>query len=265
MNNSLVVIKIGTSAMLKIINGRKEIDDDLLQNLINQIHEIIEARFKVIWVSSGAIQLGRMVTGIPEDIDDLFTLEALASIGQGLLFNIYLKLFAETSLIPAQILLTHHHLDDPLRGPRTIATIQRLLHFFPVVPIVNENDIEGFEEVKSLKKSAENDLLAAKIATMVKANTLLILSEFDGLFDRDPREGPAQPIKIINQFDSAVFQKVSQGKSKEGTGGALTKLEAAKRCHQAGITTIITSSRHSNVLTRVILDQEELGTKVVPI
>jgi glutamate 5-kinase len=182
-------------------------------------------------------------------------LQAAAAVGQMGLAQAYENAFAPHSLRTAQILLTHEDLADRVRYLNARSTLFALLRL-GVVPIVNENDTVSTEEIKV----GDNDTLAALVTNLVEADTLIILTDQSGLYDRDPRQYPhAQLIESAEADEPSLEGMAGGAGSHIGKGGMLTKVLAARRAARSGANTVIASGREMNVLSR-LAQGESIGT-----
>jgi glutamate 5-kinase len=180
-------------------------------------------------------------------------------VGQIKLMALYERYFSKFDKNVAQVLLTHEDLANRQRYINAKHTFQMLLES-SIIPIVNENDTVAVEEMKF----GDNDHLSSLVATLLEADLLVILSDVQGIYDRDPRSHrDAALIPLITDIKAAVRQVAGASQSQFGTGGISTKLGAAEKAAAAGIPTIITSGMQANVLARVFQD-EEIGTLVIP-
>lgn len=218
----------------------------------------MDAGHSVILVSSGAIRAGMarlQLAGRPRSIPQK---QAAAAVGQSLLMHTYAEAFDPHRLLVAQVLLTRDDLRDRARYLNARNTFAALLRS-RVVPIVNENDTVAVEEIKF----GDNDTLAALVASLVEAETLLLLSDVAGLYDRDPSLFPeAQLIPIVEKIDRAIEQRAGVAQSSVGTGGMATKIQAAKICVRTGVRMVIAHGRHPNVVAEALAGHR--GTQFLP-
>lgn len=252
-----VVIKIGSS----IITDEKYVIDDLfLKNLANQIKKLIDKKgIEFVIVSSGAVAAGMMVLKVKEKPQKLTEKQALAACGQGYLIHKYSEIFLDQGLFVAQILLTSDDISDRKRYLNAKNTFETLLEK-KIIPVVNENDTVATSEIKL----GDNDNLSAEVASLIEADLLIILSDVDGFYDKDPSLFPEA--KIIEVVDSPekYFKKVtSKSGSKVGTGGIFTKLQAARKATLVGIPVVLAKGKRENVVLD-ILKGEKIGTLFLP-
>ena len=239
-----VVIKVGSSIITKREKRNNEWANELNANnvgvLARTIRQIVDRNCEVVLVSSGAIMAGRERLDLHRADLSIPEKQACAAIGQSYLMHTYEKKFKKEGIKVAQILLGHDDLRNRKRFLNAKHTLEALLEH-KVIPIINENDSVTIDEIKI----GDNDTLSATVACLLNAQLLIILSDVDGLFSRDPsskmREGDA-PMKIIEHVDCITqkIEKLAGGtKSKVTVGGMYTKILAAKQTMSFGIPTLI--------------------------
>ena len=247
-----IVIKIGTSTLA---HSTGHLNIRRVEELCKVISDIKNAGNQVIVVSSGAIGMGVGKLGLLERPKDIPTKQAAAAVGQCELMYIYDKLFSEYNHIVAQLLITGEDVENDTRHSNFSNTLARLMEL-GVIPIINENDTVATKEIVI----GDNDTLAAIVAQSVKADKLILLSDIDGLYTADPHVDPnAKLIHEINKVDESVFAIAGVSKSNLGTGGMVTKLEAAKICMDCGCDMIITNGNDPQNLYK-IMDGKSVGT-----
>jgi glutamate 5-kinase len=230
----LIVIKVG-SALLVEPDGM--VRHSWMETLVADIAERHKAGQKVIIVSSGAIALGARRLGLDKGgRASLADAQAAASVGQILLSGMWADLLAAKGLTAAQMLVTLDDLEDRRRYLNITATLDTLLGA-GAVPVINENDSVATEEIRF----GDNDRLAARVAQAAGAGGVLLLSDVDGLYDRDPREPDAQLVPLVEKIDGRVRLMVSSASSAMGSGGMASKLDAADIATRAGIGLAIAS------------------------
>ena len=246
-----VVLKIGSSLVSEDHNlSKKRIID-----LSNQISTAIKNGIDFVIVTSGAISQGMNLLGINERPSDLNTLQALAAIGQQQLMSMYENIFKKLNLKIAQVLLTHGDMNDKERCANAKNTIRKILKL-KVIPIINENDVVATEEIKF----GDNDTLASMVVNLIDADLMIILTNQDGLFDKNPdKHNDAKLINECNilEIDDTKFNIDS--KSKYGTGGFETKLKSVKIAANSGAVSVVASGSADNVINK-ILNHESIGT-----
>ena len=247
-----IVIKIGTSTLA---HSSGHLNIRRVEELCKVISDIKNAGNQVIVVSSGAIGMGAGKLGLQERPKDIPTKQAAASVGQCELMYIYDKLFGEYNHIVAQLLITGEDVENDVRHTNFSNTLARLMEL-GAIPIINENDTVATKEIVI----GDNDTLAAIVAQSVKADKLVLLSDIDGLYTADPHLDPnATLIPEINKIDDTVLALAGVSNSNLGTGGMVTKLEAAKICLSCGCDMIITNGDDPTNLY-AIMDGKSIGT-----
>jgi len=249
-----VVIKLGTSTLTHR-TGRLNIRR--VEKLVKIIADIQNAGNQVILVSSGSIGLGMAKLGLLERPNDTPTKQACAAVGQCELMYLYDKQFSEYSITVAQLLLTKYVLLEDRRKNVENALEQTIK--MGVIPIVNENDTVAIDELEL--EVGENDSLAATVATIAKADLLIIMSDIDGLYDKDPHTHPdAKLIPQVDEINEEIRLLAGGAGSKLGTGGMITKINAAEIATKNGIDMVIVNGREPENLYK-IFDGVPTGTK----
>lgn len=251
-----IVIKVGSSIITKREKRNNEWANALNANnvrlLSRTIRQIVDRNCEVVLVSSGAIMAGRERLGLHRADLSIPEKQACAAIGQSYLMHTYEKKFEKEGIKVAQILLGHDDLRNRKRFLNAKHTLESLLEH-KVIPIINENDSVTIDEIKI----GDNDTLSATVACLLNAQLLIVLSDVDGLFSRDPsskmREGDV-PMKIIEHVD-CITQKIEKlaggSKSKVSVGGMYTKILAAKQTMSFGIPTLIVNGFDKNIAEKI--------------
>ena len=259
-----VVIKVGSSIIAKREKEKNELADGLsasnVRLLAQTIRQIVDRNCEVVLVSSGAIMAGRERLDLHRADLSIPEKQACAAIGQSYLMHTYEKKFEKEGIKVAQILLGHDDLRNRKRFLNAKHTLEALLEH-KVIPIINENDSVTIDEIKI----GDNDTLSATVACLLNAQLLIVLSDVDGLFSRDPsskmREGDA-PMKIIEHVD-CITQKIEKlaggSKSKVTVGGMYTKILAAKQTMSFGIPTLVVNGFDDSIAEK-IFEGKSLGT-----
>jgi glutamate 5-kinase len=246
------VVKIGSSSLTK--NGT--IDDARICALTDAIAARTASGHQVILVSSGAIATGLTPLGLQKRPKDLATQQAAASVGQGLLIARYTAAFARHGLGVGQVLLTADDLMRRVHYRNAQRTLERLLEL-NIVPVINENDTVATDEIRF----GDNDRLAALVAHVSRASALILLSDVDGLYDGDPRNGVAKKIDVVNGPRDLEHVKAGKtGASGLGRGGMSTKVDSALIATAAGIPTVVTTAKDA----QQALAGEKTGTYFAP-
>lgn len=229
-----LVVKVGSSLLVDD-NGR--LDRSWLHTLADDISYLMENNHEILIVSSGAIAIGSAVLGIDKRRARLEDLQASAAAGQVQLVHAYQEVLGEHGIAAAQILLTPDDTENRRRFLNARGTLGRLLDQ-SVVPIINENDTVATEEIRY----GDNDRLAARVAQLVMADALILLSDVDGFYTADPGTNPdAEHIPEVAAITSEMLAMAGETRSDIGSGGMATKVQAARIATHAGCSTIITS------------------------
>jgi glutamate 5-kinase len=246
MEKRKIVIKVGTSTLTE---GTQRISRRCILSLVQQIAYLHSQGFQLIVVSSGAVATGRELLNSVE-----ISKQAFASIGQIKLMQIWSELFSLFDLQIGQVLLTKEDFSND-KMSLTKETIDCLLQH-RIIPIINENDTVATKE----GRIGDNDNLAALVAEVVGAKTVILLTDQEGLYTADPRINPtAKLIPVVEKIDEKIFALAGGSSSSLGTGGMITKIQAASYGSNAGIQTIIASSSRPNVLIDLAKGQQ-IGT-----
>lgn len=249
-----VVIKLGTSTLT---HKTGKLNIRRMTNLVRVISDLQNSGREIIIVSSGAVGLGAGKLGLPEKPKDTQTKQAVAAIGQCELMHIYDDMFAKYSITVAQILLTKTIIAHSEHSRNFENTIEKLVEM-GVIPIVNENDTIAIDELEL--EIGENDSLSAIVASLAKADLLLILSDIDGLYDADPRKNPdAKPIYVVEEITPEIESVAGGAGTSLGTGGMTTKINAAKIATEAGIDMVIMNGKDPEILYD-LFENKEIGT-----
>ncbi len=243
-NSKVIVVKIGSSLL---VNDRKKVRKKWLRSFAEDIRKLRLRNKKIIIVSSGAIALGCKKMNYNKIDLKLDKSQALASIGQIELMNLFSQTFSKFKLNISQILLT---LDDTEERRRSINAKRTLENLFKIdfIPIVNENDTIATSEIKF----GDNDRLASRVAQISNADTLILLSDVDGLFTKNPKKYKnAELIKEVRDLKKDTKNINIKGMTRLGSGGMNTKIEAAKICNLAGCNMVIANGLKLNPITQI--------------
>ena len=267
MNNKTpyhrIVVKLGTSLLT---GGTDNLDTTIMSNLAGQVARLHQQGLEILIVTSGAVAAGRSKLGLTRaetrKQHGIPFKQVLASVGQGLLMNIYEQLFAGHSITVAQALLTRADLTNRGGYLNARSTLLALLEL-KVICIVNENDVVAIDELKGAR-FGDNDNLSAMVANLIDADLLLILSDIAGLYTADPHHDPeARLIPKVKRIIPEVEGMVTDSASNLGTGGMVTKIEAAKLATASGVDVIIANGLEPEVIPRVV-GGEHIGTHFPP-
>ncbi len=251
-----IVVKVGTSTLTHD-NGKMNLV--CMDRLALSLSELMNEDRELILVSSGAIGVGMGKFNFRRRPLGMGMKQALAAVGQCELMNIYSRLFSAYNHMVAQILLTKTDVDDDTKRKNVMNTFKSLLEF-GVLPIVNENDSVSVDEIKTLTAFGDNDTLSAVVAKLVSADLLVILSDIDGLYDSNPKENrDCHLISTVEALDDTILKYAGGSGTSRGTGGMVTKLNAARIATQAGADLVIANGKDPMILLD-ILSGKEIGT-----
>lgn len=248
-----IVVKVGTSTLAHK-TGRLNIRR--IEKLCKVLSDLKNAGNEIILVSSGAIGMGVGKLSLSERPGDIPTKQAAAAVGQCELMYTYDKLFTEYSHNVAQILITAPDIENDDRKINFHNTLQRLLEL-GTIPIINENDTVSTEEIEI----GDNDTLSAVVTANIGADILILLSDIDGLYDKDPHLNPdAHLIKYVEKIDDKIIALAGGSGSRLGTGGMITKLKAAQIATEAGCDMVIANGSNPELLYDII-EGKNIGTR----
>jgi glutamate 5-kinase len=248
-----MVVKVGSSTVADEQLGLRR---RLLAGVTADIAELVHGGRRVVLVSSGAIACGQHVLGVTERPRLVPALQAASAVGQGRLFAHYERLFADHELIAAQVLLTSDDFSRRSSYVNARNTLRRLLSW-SVVPVVNENDTTATDEIRF----GDNDVLAAQVAILLGAGTLVLLTDQDGLYTGDPRRDPGARLVTRVDHPRELATLDVGGASRRGAGGMRGKVAAALMAGAAGVNTVIANGSRPGVL-RDVAAGEPVGTVV---
>lgn len=249
------VVKIGSALLTADGQG---LDQVAMKAWVQQMVELQRAGVDLVLVSSGAVAEGMVRMGLKSRPDSVHELQACAAIGQMGLVQAYEWFFREHGVKTAQVLLTHDDLADRQRYLNASSTLRTLIEW-QVLPVINENDTVATDEIRF----GDNDTLGALVANLVEADMLIILTDQEGMFDRDPRHDPdAVLLPEVQAMDERLLAMAGGGGTL-GRGGMLTKVRAARLAARSGCATVIASGRGENILVRLRAG-EVLGTLLLP-
>lgn len=247
-----IAVKIGTSTLTHS-SGRLNIRR--VEELCKIISDIKNAGHEMVLISSGAIGMGVGKLGLAQKPTDIPGKQAAAAVGQCELMYVYDKLFSTYHHTVAQILITGEDIENETRHQNFSNTVSRLLSL-GAIPIINENDTVATNEIVI----GDNDTLAAIVASSVKADILIVLSDIDGLYTADPRKDKsAKLIEFVSDVARVRFYASGAGTAR-GTGGMETKLNAAEICIDAGVEMIIANGKNPQNLYDIV-DGKQVGTR----
>ena len=249
-----IVVKVGSST---VADDHLRIRRRLLAGLVSDIAGLVHGGRRVVLVSSGAIACGQHVLGVTERPRQVPALQAASAVGQGRLFAHYERLFGDHELTAAQVLLTSEDFNRRDSYVNARNTLRRLLTW-NVVPVVNENDTTATDEIRF----GDNDVLAAQVAIMLRADLLVLLTDQDGLYTADPRtDGAAELVRKVGDPAQLAALEVGDA-SRRGAGGMRGKTAAALMAAAADVRTVIANGSRPGVLGSVAAG-EDVGTQVL--
>lgn len=252
-----IVVKIGTNVLTK----NQSIDAAYVRQIAEQVSDLLQAGRQVLIVTSGAIGMGAGQLQLVGGVKGMKMRQACAAIGQPLLMQEYRKSFLSYGITVAQVLLTAEVLNNRKTYLNLRNSIETLLDL-KVLPVLNENDSVSTDEIGTA--FGDNDKLSALAASKIDADLLIILSDIDALYDKNPQEHPdAKPIPAVFEITPQMVKNAGGKGSKYATGGMKTKLEAAKIASNAGCRIVLADGRLKNVIGRIIAG-EEIGTVFMP-
>jgi glutamate 5-kinase len=250
-----IVIKIGSAVLTE--NG--VLHHPTIIRLADDIAFLRKKGYQTVIVSSGAIASGVGKLGLSRKPDTIPRKQAVAAIGQGSLMYAYEEAFNNHQLLVAQILLTREDLTNRQRYLNAHNTLITLLEW-GIIPIINENDTVAVDEIKF----GDNDNLSALIAHLIESDLLIVLTDTEGLYDRDPRDDPrARLIPVVEEVDDTVVEYTSKFSGQWGLGGMRSKIMAARKVTAGGIAVIVASGREVGVLQEIVRGKP-LGTLFLP-
>ena len=248
-NSKIIVIKIGSSLL---VDSKKKIRRKWLSSFAKDIQKLKKMKKKIVIVSSGAIALGCIKMNFNKKNLKLDKSQAIASIGQIELMNLFSDFFSKYKLNISQILLTLEDTEERRRSLNAKRTFENLFNL-DFIPIVNENDSIATSEIKY----GDNDRLASRVAQITNADTLILLSDVDGLYTKNPKTyKDARLIKKVHNFDKDLRNINFRGINEFGSGGMNTKIEAAKICQLSGCNMIIANGLYTNPINKIMIKKK---------
>jgi len=249
-----VVIKVGSSTLTG--KAGANLDPKAIDDLVDVVANLKSRNKEVIVVSSGAIAAGLAPLGLTARPSDLTSQQAAASVGQGLLMAKYTQSFNRFKITTSQILITLEDITKESHFANIKGVLNSLLEL-GVVPVINENDTVGTEEIKY----GDNDGLAARVTKLVDADLLVLITDIDGLYDADPSTPGAKQIHLVSDISKINTASLGgAGSAGVGSGGMITKIEAAKVVTTSGIGMLLTKISDLSAA----LDGKQVGTYFLP-
>ena len=252
MNVKRIVIKVGTSSLT---HSTGKLNIKKLDKIAYVLSDLKNQGYEVALVSSGAVGVGVAKLGLMQRPDTVKGKQAAAAVGQCELMYLYDKFFSQYHQTVAQVLLSCDFLDDAKRKQNITNTFEALFEL-QTIPIINENDTVATEELTF----GDNDMLSAHVATLCKADLLILMTDTDGLYDKDPkRNADAKRLELVEEFTPEILAMAGEVTSKVGTGGMRSKVCAAHTATSAGIHTCIVSGDEPDIIYSVLAG-ERVGT-----
>lgn len=249
-----IVVKVGTSS---ITSDDGKLNIEFMKNVAYQISQLQKLNKQVIIVSSGSIGVGIEMLKLGYRPREIPIRQAAAAVGQSVLMQEWRKAFDDYDLDVAQILLSYDSFSSRLTYLNLRNSISTLLSY-GVIPIINENDPTCVHEIEAT--FGDNDKLSAMVASKIEADLLIMLSDIDGLYDKNPKRNPdAKLLSTVEEITPEIESYGGNPSSTKGTGGMRTKIEAAKICNMTGCFMVIANSAIENAILK-ILDGEQIGT-----
>lgn len=242
-----LIIKIGTS----LLSGQRAFEGRVMENVVKELCRLKKQQdLNILIVTSGAVGCGMNVLKIAQRPRELHLKQAVAAVGQATLMHYYETLFQSYSddLHAAQVLLTARDLDDRQTYLNVRNTLRALLEMNTIVPIINENDSTAVEQLRF----GDNDTLSARIAAKLNAGLLIILSDIDGLYDRNPADPDAVLIPEVREITRDIEGVAGGAGTHTGTGGMKTKLDAARIANAAGVPVVIANGHRVDIIHGVL-------------
>ena len=255
-----IVVKVGTST---ITDDEGNIDLRSLDHLCRALAGVENLGYDLVLVSSGAIAVGAGKMRLPQKPQEIRMKQAAAAVGQTELIHLYDKFFGEYGRMVGQILLDNDDIADPVRSENLKNTFDALLENH-IIPIVNENDSVSHTEILSEEKLfSDNDMLSAVVAVFCNAAKLIIFSDIDGVYNGNPKTDPnATVISRVEEITDELKSLASGSGSNRGTGGMITKFEAAELATSHGIDVLIANGKYPEKLYDII-EKKKVGTLFV--
>lgn len=251
-NIKRLVVKVGTST-LTYETGKTNIRR--MMKLCSVLSDLHNSGIDVVLVTSGAIGVGVGKLGLSEKPSDIPGRQAAATVGQCELMFMYDKFFSEYGQKIGQLLVTKSDFENGIRRENLQNTFDKLFEY-GAIPVVNENDSVATEEIVY----GDNDSLSAIVATLIKADGLVILSDIDGLFDSNPMENEdARLVPVVEKIDDEIMALCGGSGTKRGTGGMVTKVHAAQIAGEKGIPTVVMNGTAPQDIYKLI-DGRQVGT-----
>jgi glutamate 5-kinase len=250
---SVTIVKLGSTL---VADEGGEVREDVLRECCRQVAELCAQRHSVVLVTSGAIARGMRMLQMPVRPSAMEELQAASAVGQGPLYDTYADLLAEHGVKSAQVLLTFFDMSSRMQYLNARRTLQKLIEW-GVVPVINENDTTATDEISF----GDNDILAAQVSILLSADLLVVLSDVDALFTKDPASNPdAEPVPEVDDLSELGRYEIGMSSSHLGSGGMRSKVLAAEMATAAGVPVVICNGTKAGTLVSAVSDQYE-GTR----
>ncbi|HEX2908421.1 MAG TPA: glutamate 5-kinase [Phototrophicaceae bacterium] len=256
MTSQRIVVKLGTSTLT---GGTRQINRQRMLEIVQQVARLHQQNHEMVVVTSGAVTAGRERLGYPDLGRSVPAKQMLSAVGQGRLMQLYSELFDIFEIPVGQVLLTR---DDLADRPRYLNARDTLITLIErrIIPIINENDTIATHEIRV----GDNDNLSALVANLLEADRLILLTDQPGLFTADPRhDSHAELIHQVTHIDEEMYALAGGAGSSVGTGGMVTKIQAAQLASRSGVATIIASGKEPDILARIVAG-DPVGTRFEP-
>jgi glutamate 5-kinase len=250
---SVTIVKLGSTL---VADERGDVREDVLRELCRQVAELCARGDSIVLVTSGAIARGMRLMQMPVRPSAMEELQAASAVGQGPLYDVYAELLAEHGVKSAQVLLTFFDMSARMQYVNARRTLQKLIEW-GVVPVINENDTTATDEISF----GDNDILAAQVSILLSADLLVVLSDVDALFTKDPASNPdAEPVPEVRELSELRSYEIGMSSSHLGSGGMSSKVLAAEMATAAGVPVVICNGTRTGTLLRAVSDEHE-GTR----
>jgi len=250
----IVVVKVGSNVLT---NSNNRIVEPILNNIVRQIAYLYDRGILTVLVTSGAAIAGKEVLGEIDETDKSIRRQVFSSVGQPRLMRHYYSIFHKYGLYCAQVLATKNDFSEGKHKENMINCYSGLINQ-GIIPIANEDDAVSL----SMSMFTDNDELASLVATLVKADMMVLLTDIDGLYTGNPENDNSQLINEV-PLDFNVDQYIQESKKKEGEGrgGMKSKVKVAKKTAKKNIPTFIANGKHDNTIIDIVIKNENVGTK----
>ncbi len=252
MSKDILIIKVGTGVLTRVEDG--SLNGASLVRLVTAISELVESGVHCVLVSSGAVGAGVSALGLEHYPEETAARQACAAVGQTRLMHAYENLFQKFRLNVAQVLLTAADLDEGKRSEHVLNTLKHLMRVGGIIPIINENDTVATEELRV----GDNDMLSAKVARLLDARLLVLLSTIDGV------QKPDGSIVSIVENIADIENLVREDHGKFSIGGMGSKLRAVQLALDSGVETVIANGHKPRELTQIVLGQGRCTRFLLP-